>query len=244
LRHADHVIVLTTGLKALLPQFPMMSHRSPLPISVIPTCVDLSRFNGHESGGSWASQKTARSRVYVYLGSVGPLYRIDEVAHFFSIALETNHRSFLLLLTNGSRLRVARAMEAYGVAADRYEIADVIHEEIPERLAAAEASVFLTTPCYSRIGKYPTKFGESLASGLPVVTNRGSADIDRLIETHAIGVVVDGFSADAYRMAIRQLDELLRDPDVRRRCRRVAEEFLSLEKGIQAYDAVYQELLK
>ena len=180
--------------------------------------------------------------TYVYLGSVGSLYLLDEVVRFFRVALEVNPRASLLVVTNGPEDGVQSLLAEHGVPRDRYQMLNLPYEEVPRHLAGAQASLFFTKPCYSRIGKYSTKFGESLASGLPVVTNRGSVDIDRLLEQHRVGIVIDLFTHAAYQDALERLEALLGDPGLRDRCRQVAADHLAMERGVCAYQRVYDAL--
>lgn len=243
LRHADHVVVLTSGLKALLPEFPLMKRRPELPISVIPTCVELNRFHEYRSPGTPQAHTKSRNQfTYVYLGSVGPLYLLDEVVRFFRVALEVNPRASLLVMTNGPEHGVQSLLAEHGVPRDRYQMLNLPYEEVPRHLAGAQAALYFTKPCYSRIAKYSTKFGESLASGLPVVTNRGSVDIDALLEQHRVGIVIDELTQEAYRDALERLAALMSDPGLRDRCRQVATDHLAMERGVCAYQRVYDAL--
>jgi glycosyltransferase involved in cell wall biosynthesis len=241
-RRADHVVVLTTGLKALLPAFPVIRRRPELPISVIPTCVDLQRFHGRRQPASTSPLPSHGPFTYVYVGSVGALYLMADVVSCFRVALEVNPLASLLVLTNGAPDGVQALLAEQGVSRDRYRILDVPYEAVPDHLVGAQAAIFLTKPCPSRIAKYATKFGESLASGLPVITNRGSVDIDALLERHQVGIVIDELTQEAYREALERLDVLMRDPDLSGRCRAVATEHLSVDRGVSTYQRIYDAL--
>ena len=46
-------------------------------------------------------------------------------------------------------------------------------------------------PFYSKIASSPTKYAESLAMGIPVISNRGIGDIDELTEYLEAGKIID-----------------------------------------------------
>jgi glycosyltransferase involved in cell wall biosynthesis len=101
----------------------------------------------------------------------------------------------------------------------------------------------------SAAGVFPTKIGEYLAAGLPVVANKGIGDVEEILrgrgsETDGpVGVLVEEFTEEAYRRAVRDLLVLLEDPSIRERCRRVAEEQLDLERiGWPRYRGLYERL--
>jgi hypothetical protein len=56
-------------------------------------------------------------------------------------------------------------------------------------------------------------------------------------------VLIDEFSESAYRVALRRLEDLLRDPGLSERCRRLAETRYSVRLGVRAYRELYDELL-
>ena len=89
----------------------------------------------------------------------------------------------------------------------------------------------------------PTKIGEYLAAGLPVVSTAGIGDVDALLRDNRAGALVEDFSARAYEAAVDTVRELREDPGTRQRCAAVARQNLSLrEVGIPRYDALYRRL--
>jgi glycosyltransferase involved in cell wall biosynthesis len=102
---------------------------------------------------------------------------------------------------------------------------------------------FFIRPIPSKRASCPTKFAEGLASGLPVICNRGIGDLDDIVEREGVGVLIDGFSEAAYSAALRRLKGLLEDPGLSGRCRRLAETRYSVELGVDAYHGLYTELV-
>ena len=79
--------------------------------------------------------------------------------------------------------------------------------------------------------------GEFLALELPVVTNTGVGDVDRIVAETGGGVVVRTFDDVAYRDALRELDLLPADKE---RWRAATRRWLDLDAGIDRYDALYR----
>jgi glycosyltransferase involved in cell wall biosynthesis len=131
-----------------------------------------------------------------------------------------------------------------GATAECAEVRTVDPRAVPEWLRRASALFFFIKPIPSKRASCPTKFAEALASGLPVVCNRGIGDLDDIVEREGVGILVDGFSETAYSVAVRRLKGLLEDPDVSKRCRRLAETRYSLDLGVDAYRGLYTELLR
>ena len=80
---------------------------------------------------------------------------------------------------------------------------------------------------------------EALACGRPIVANGEVGDVAEIIQRYDVGVIVGGPSPSAMNAAYKELEKLLEDPDLSVRCRRAAEEWFSLDKGIAAYNKLY-----
>ena len=88
----------------------------------------------------------------------------------------------------------------------------------------------------------PTKIGEFLACGRPIVVNKGLGDMDQFIDEFDAGVVLDGSSSNLVESASR-LANLLLDSDTPRRCRALAEKYFSMDVGASKYLDLYSQLL-
>jgi glycosyltransferase involved in cell wall biosynthesis len=84
--------------------------------------------------------------------------------------------------------------------------------------------------------------GEMLACGCPVVANDSVGDVGAIIRRFRVGVVVRDNSAAEMARAVAELETLMRDPGLARRCRDAAEEWFSLEKGAARYDRLYRQV--
>ncbi len=219
---ADGLVVLTNAALSIL------EGRNPLPRAtrVIPTCVDLDRFV--------PSPNHAPPQFgFVYVGSLGTWYRTREMIEFGRVAAEILDRPSLFLTPD--RDAVARA----GLATSAIQAVAVEPEDVPAWLARCSATFFFILP---KPAACPTKLGEALACGLPVVANRGIGDVEDILRGRNVGIVLDDFDEETYRHAARQIHAMIGDPRVARHCRQLAEERLGLAGGIASYRALYEEL--
>ena len=106
-------------------------------------------------------------------------------------------------------------------------------------LSLCKISIFFIKPCYSKIASCPIKLGESLAAGLPVLTNYGIGDVEKIVESNNIGVVIKNFGKEEYLKAIRRMQEMLLDKDISNRCKKIARDYFSLDKAIDKYSRIY-----
>lgn len=204
---------------------------------VVPSCVDLERF---QAAGQH-DEALSHCRL-VYLGSLGGRYRLDYMARFLK-AIRSQMPASSLMIYSHSRPELARGeFQAHGIPDDWWSLDCVPHAQVPEALATARAGLHLLAPgCY--VGS-PTKIGEYWATGLPVVTTPDVGDIDGIIERERAGVIVRGDSDEAYQKAARELRSLLQDRELPLRCRRAAERYYSLDRGIETQLALYGRLTR
>ena len=88
----------------------------------------------------------------------------------------------------------------------------------------------------------PTKIGEFLACGRPIVVNKGLGDMDQFIEEFDVGVILDGTSKNLVESAIK-LATLLSDSEMPHRCRALAEKYFSMDVGAGKYLNLYSQIL-
>jgi hypothetical protein len=226
LRRADGAVVLTRhAAEALSRRRPSL--RS---LRVIPTCVDVLAFKPRDPG---------REPKFglVYVGSLGTWYMAGEMVTFGRLAAATVGRPTLFLTPQLEEVRRS------GATPDWAEIRTIEPGAVAEWLRCSIAMFFFIKPIPAKRASCPTKFAEGLASGLPVICNRGIGDLDDVVEREGVGILVDDFSETAYSNAIRRLKGLLEDPGLSERCRRLAATRYSVNLGVDAYHGLYTELV-
>jgi hypothetical protein len=177
----------------------------------------------------------------VYAGSIGTWYMLAEMLDFYLAARARDPALRFLILSRGGHDVIANAVAA--ARAEGVSVLAATPDEIPGHLREAWAGLYFIKPVFSKQGAFPTKLGEYLAAGLPVVVNAGVGDTDALVATNRIGVVVERFSRDAYLATWDALAAMAGDPGLRGRCRETARRTLALGEGVARYRAVYETLL-
>ncbi|MDP8230791.1 MAG: glycosyltransferase family 4 protein [Candidatus Gorgyraea atricola] len=237
IRRADEVIVLTGNARELI-----LSKGRTKNITLIPACTDLNRFrlkdvdNGFKSGYS-----LDKKFILIYTGSLGTWYMLSEMLDFYKELLRVDNSSAFFILSQTSKAWIEQYIP------DNIKKNVIVDSSSPENvvdfLNLADVGIFFIKSCFSKRASCPTKFGEYLACGLPVVINKGIGDTEEIVRKNRVGVVVEDFSAQEYRKKIEELKELLKEGDaLRRRCRDVAERHFSLAQGGKKYVEVYKRL--
>jgi glycosyltransferase involved in cell wall biosynthesis len=232
LRYADQIVVLTNRVREwLIKNNPMLANK----ITVIPCCVDRSRFATN-------ADRADRFEL-VYAGSVVGLYRLEEMARFFLALKERRADAFFRILTHGSQAKVSEVLQGVGVREDDFEVVAVDPDEVPQNLSRARLGISFRKPTFSQIAASPTKIAEYLAAGIPVVSNAGTGDVDELLQSERVGLTVHSFDDASLAEAATQALKLTDDPEIEARCRRAAAAHFDLgEIGGQRYREVYERI--
>ena len=90
---------------------------------------------------------------------------------------------------------------------------------------------------FSKTASSPTKMGEMLALGLPIVTNAGVGDVEAMVMDMDCGVAIRSFEEESY---VRALDRLRAMTSSNEERRRRALPWFDLEVGVDRYDQVYR----
>ena len=250
LREADGFVVLTEKAREIL--FPESKSNGfdqfGRPVEVIPCCVNFDRFEAfsedvrHEMR---SKLNVENRRVITYVGSFGGWYLTEEMIDFFGTARERDASTFALVLTQSDPETIAELLKTRGFSKDDFLIRKVLPEEIPRYLSASDIAISFIKACYSKQASSPTKIAEYLASGLPVISNSGVGDLDELIESEKIGVILGGFSKENYLDALSKTEKLMRTKNLKDHCRAAAVKHFDLRNvGGEKYRRIYDRLLE
>lgn len=235
LRRAKGVVSLTHAAVAHL-QHIYPDELAKQRVVVIPTCADLDRFV--------PATQPPEQRVIGCLGTVlSGWFRLDWLASFLAAAARRDSEVHFALTTRDDPSKVRIALGIDKNVQQKLHVAPSASDKVQEVLHEQIASVMFFTDGLSKLGSSPTRMGEILGCGIPVVTNDGVGDVARIIRKYRVGVLATGSSAPKMEAAWDELQELLADPDLASRCRQAAEEVFSLEVGTAAYSSLYAAIL-
>ena len=249
LKESDAFVVLTEKARKIL--FPESLKNGfdkfGRPVEVIPCCVNLKKFGAVNE----SLRQEMRGKLHLhgrhvicYVGSFGGWYLTKETLDFLAAARERDKSIFALILTQREAEKIAAELKERGFTESDFLATGVKPSEIPSYLSAADVALSFIKKCYSKQASSPTKIAEYLASGLPVISNRGIGDLDELIETDKVGTLVTNFSREGFDESLRQTDKLKKIENFAEICKASAERRFDLEKvGGEKYRSFYRRLL-
>jgi len=242
-RKARGIVVLTQRAKDESRRLGLAPETTP--VRVIPTCADLAKFRPIPERDRPPECRGDAPR-YLVFGSTGTWYLREETLDLAARALARDARARLHVLTRDEPAPLAEGLARRGVDARRTLIRSAPPAEAPRWISGAAAAIVLIRSTWSKGASCPTKLGELLGCGVPVLMNAGVGDGDRIFDGSDVGVTVTGFDEASYDAALRALDALRArgDDAVAARCRALAEREFALPLGVERYDAAYREAVR
>jgi glycosyltransferase involved in cell wall biosynthesis len=243
----DGFVVLTEAARNILfPESVQSGYdRKKRPVEVIPCCVDFaSRFKGDQTfcKDEIRSELNLNGRfVIAHLGALGGLYLTDKIADLLAASKAKDPSTFALFLTQSDPNLIVPLLEERGFDRSDYLVTRVPTEKVPKYLASADVGLSFVKATFATQSRSPTKIAEYLACGIPLIANSGVGDVDNLIRTNKVGVLVEEFSGTAYNRAISEVRALGNISDL---CRITARREFDLQTvGGTRYRRIYSRLL-
>lgn len=236
IKAADQIVVLTRAMRDWLVR---ESNVSADKIEVVPCCVDFARYSGAER----VNENDGSRFEIVYAGSAIGLYMLEEMATFFNALRALEPGAFFRILTMSPADEVSARLRASGLKPEDFWVAQVAAQDVPHYLRRARLGISFRKPTFSQIAASPTKIPEYLAAGLPVVSNAGIGDVDHLLESEKVGVIIQDFKPAELARAAEAALKLAKDVDVHTRCTDVARRYFDLKTvGAEGYLNVYRRI--
>ena len=115
----------------------------------------------------------------------------------------------------------------------------VFKEDVPKYLNLFHFLVSFCKISDSIIGASPTKVGEALSLGVPVISNSGVGDIDRILNQINGGIIVKDTSEQSLKNCINDIDGFIFS---RNSIRSTSKRFFDLNRASDEYIRVYKSL--
>jgi glycosyltransferase involved in cell wall biosynthesis len=243
---SDGIVCLTYAAETIIKE--CKAYRAEVPLAVVPCSADLDLFNPdaideNEKAGLKKELNIGPDDFVVsYLGSIGGWYLTDEMMQFCKILSDKIPATKLLFISPHRHEEIRMAAEKYGISSEKIVIQKANRQQVPLMLSLSVYSVFFIKPCYSKQSSSPTKHGEIMAMGIPLITNSGVGDVETIVAKYNSGIVIDDFTAAEFEGVTLKMTA---GKDYNKaEIRQGATEFYSLDTAIEKYIGIYNSILK
>lgn len=242
----DGIICLTHAAEKITKALP--EYRKAIPLKVIPCSADLELFD--PSAIDMQRQLQLKKELGIgqndfvvsYLGSIGGWYMTNEMMRFCKLLSDKKPGTKFLFISPHLHDIIAAEAAKHNLPAENIIVKHAKRTEVPLLLSLSNYSLFFIKPCYSKLSSSPTKHGEIMAMGIPVITNSGVGDVKEIVEKYHSGFVVDEFTNEAFSTIVSQM--LAKTYVNNTGIRNGAKEIYSLQKAVADYTEIYQSILQ
>ncbi len=240
LSKADFTISLTHNAAKEIHSWNHVQNQ-PVPIQVIPCCVDLDHFHPDKVKDQQEFKRKLGIQnefIISYIGSIGTWYMLDEMLDFFKVLKKKKEKSKFLFITKEPKEMVLQAARQKNINPDDLIVTPSERADVPTYISLSNLSIFFIKPAFSKKASSPTKQGEIMAMNIPIVCNSNVGDTSFVVEKYDSGIVINNFNDQSYEKAL----EILEQPKDYNHLRDGAKDFYSLEQGVNLYHEVYEKL--
>lgn len=232
--NSKKTIVLTNAAKQYLHDAYSIEKNK---MQVIPTCVDIDRFDDQLS-----LKRSSNKVTHCCIGSLlTGWFNIERLGQWIYFSSKRYDDYSFEIITKDDPARVRQLLKLDDQTNSLVSIRSSKPHDIPAILKKHNASImFYAGGEVSELGRSPTRMAEILASGIPVIANSGVGDVAYIIQKYRVGVLLDSNTDEQVIYAIDSLDELVRDEGLASRCKQVAEKIYSLKAGVLKIQDIYE----
>jgi glycosyltransferase involved in cell wall biosynthesis len=241
-QQADYTISLTENGKNEILSWKEFQQKPPK-IQLIPCCVDTQLFNPEIITPDKKKQLRERLQLketdYIlgYVGSIGTWYMLSEMLDYFKVLVLTKPTAQFLFVSGEKPDTIYSLAAQKNISRENIHITSCLHQEVPVYISLFDTSIFFIRPTYSKKASSPTKQGEIMAMGIPLVCNAGVGDTDQIVKKYQAGTIISTFNNAAYQHAITDQEKT----DITR-IKQGAKEYYSLENGVNNYLYIYKQI--
>lgn len=231
-KRADRLVTLTYGSKEYIIENFL---KAPDAIHVIRTCVDFNEFN------ILNKSKQSDDLIIGYLGSVDTAYDFNKFLYFIKNLSNHNEKIEVHMLTKTPTEIIMRYLVKHGLENLRFKNYFLNRSELNDAINEFDLLAFCLKENFSIIASMPTKIGESLSCGVPIICNAFNEDIQSIISQENIGEIynfVDPFTKERYKKLIKKIQSR----DISKICHDFAKKEFSLESGSKSYKEIYEAI--
>lgn len=244
-KQCDGIVCLTYAAEKIIKTWP--EYKAATPLEVIPCSADLELFD--YSKINEIERKSLQSELGIqpndfvisYLGSIGGWYLTAEMLQFCKLLSKRMPAAKFLFISPHRHEEIKAIAAQYDIPADKVLVKKASRAQVPTLLSLSSYSIFFIKPCYSKQSSSPTKHGEIMAMGIPVITNGGVGDVEEIVSTTNSGIVINEFTDEVYEKAITEIEQK-HDYD-KALIRAGAQKWYALNNAIEKYTRIYKAIL-
>ena len=239
LQFSDYTISLTENGKKEIISWNLPNQSK---IKVIPCCTDENLFQTKNIQNVRAELGYNKDDFIIsYVGSIGTWYMLDEMLDFFKCLKTKKPNAKFFFITKDDSQLILEKVKSKKIDVSNIKIQPSSREMMPSYIGVSNFSIFFILPVFSKKASSPTKMGEIMNLGIPIICNSGVGDVDEIMGKSMPELLVKDFSNKEYKRVIDLITNNYKPNQ--KTIIETSHSYYSLEKGVEKYKEVYKEIL-
>ena len=239
LQFSDYTISLTENGKKEIISWNLPNQSK---IKVIPCCTDENLFQKKNIQNVRSELGFNKEDFIIsYVGSIGTWYMLDEMLDFFKCLQIKKPNAKFFFITKDNPQLILEKVKCKEIDISAIKIKPSSREMMPSYIGLSDFSIFFILPVFSKKASSPTKMGEIMNLGIPIICNSGVGDVDEIMEKSMPELLVKDFSNKEYERVINLITNNYKPNQ--KTIIETSHSYYSLDKGVEKYKEVYKEIL-
>jgi len=239
LQISDYTVSLTENGKKEIESWNLPNQSK---IKVIPCCTDENLFQKKNIQNVRSELGFNKDDFIIsYVGSIGTWYMLDEMLDFFKYLQIKKPNAKFFFITKDSPQLILEKVKSKKIDVSSIKIKPSSREMMPSYIGVSNFSIFFILPVFSKKASSPTKMGEIMNLGIPIICNSGVGDVDEIMGKSMPELLVKEFSNNEYDRVIDLIANNYKPNQ--KTIIETSHSYYSLKKGVEKYKEVYKEIL-
>lgn len=211
---------------------------------IVPCCVDTdaTKINTIQEDMAENGRVNTKCRKTIgYLGTLAVWQCADEMFEAFKVLHSIDKDIFFyMVLPSNDHEKCREYFEKAGISKEHYCVEEIPHEKVPLALAKMDAGMLLRKNSIVNVVSSPTKYGEYIDAGVPVILTDCVGDYSELTRETGLGVVLPAPDY-GWTLTKEQAKSIINLMEKRAKC---SEDFLRKGKDIVENKLSWNENIK
>ena len=224
--HSDQIVSLTHAGKKEMRNWINLKDLEEK-IIVIPCCTDLELFKPVKRDNDLFT--------IGYLGSLGTWYMLKEMLQVYQLILTQIPNAKFHFLTKDDPNLIYHEAKLLNIDTSNLLVEESERIDLPEKTKNWNYSIFFIKSTYSKISSSPTKQGELMGMGIPIICNSGVGDVDQIVKKFNSGIILEDINNP-------NLDFISHFEFNKNALHTSSKSYFSLTEGLKSYLRIYSDL--
>lgn len=224
------IVTLTNDAKKFIIK-KNLSNVSENKIFVIPTSVNIK-----DTTNDIILKKYVK---FIHLGAIGSRYNFYKYIELINnITLEKEIK--MSIINKGEHTKIKNILNQFNLK-NKFELKYIPPYEINNEIFGSDFGVFFPVRGFYLTGYFPTKLGEFLSCGVPVITCKINNHVDSILRDNKIGLIIEDLDNINYQNINMEILSMLNDKNIKKRCTSIAKKYFDIKNASEQYRKIYKD---